>query len=308
MRRHGVLILAAGLSFSIHLAIAGSWPQNEGIVVGGDVAGEVALGNSFADLVAGTLQSAAPDGDITPTSAATQTKPAQPAYDAIPRVETTMQTVQPDTTTAVSTTSTITPADGERVRQSAVPSGASGSPLAVVAANTPSDVISPSATREAAAVTTSIRPVARPAYRPPVRQAADAPEPAPAPRGNAEVNAAAGRETGTQGGTVAQSSAAQQTTARQVGQGEIDTYKSRVASRVIRVAERMRSRGTQGTVVVGMQIAPNGTLAGATIAQSSGDAAADTIALDAIRRAAPFDPTPTGQSISVAFRVQLVPR
>ncbi len=307
MSRHIILVAAGVLSLCVHFAIAGAWPNKEKILVGGDVAGKVALGNSFADLVAGTMQSAAPDGEITPTSAVAQTEPEQPTDKAASAVETTTQPVSADTSTTASAAPSITPPTQEAVQHSTTPTNASTSALAVVQPNTSTDVISPSEAREPVTVTSSIRPVSRPSPTQSVQPATDTPETAQARRGNAEVNAVAGQQTGAQGGSVTQSSAAQQTTAAQVGQGAIDSYKSSVASRVIRVAERMRSRGTQGNVVVGMQISANGTLAGATIVQSSGDASADAIALNAIRRAAPFEPTPTRQSISVAFRVQLVP-
>ncbi|MEJ8560490.1 TonB family protein [Yoonia sp. GPGPB17] len=180
------------------------------------------------------------------------------------------------------------------------------SELAVVTSRPATMVVTPSEGRETLALTVSMRPTARPDQQSETQPAPTHDDAAPARRGNAEVNAARGQQAGSEGGTVAQSSGAQQTSAQQVGQGEVNDYKSRVASRVIRVADRMRSRGSSGDVVVGMQIAGSGHLAAATVVQSSGNQAADTIALDAIRRAAPFDPTPGGQGITFRFAVRLV--
>lgn len=66
---------------------------------------------------------------------------------------------------------------------------------------------------------------------------------------------------------------------------------------------RKAARGGKGTAVVGFSIGADGSLAAVTLLQSSGDAALDGVALDHIRRAAPF-PTPppdAGRNYSFEF-------
>ena len=50
----------------------------------------------------------------------------------------------------------------------------------------------------------------------------------------------------------------------------------------------------RGTVLVSFTVAPDGGLAGVKVARSSGNAELDQIALDHIRRAAPFPVPPKG--------------
>ncbi|MDX8355247.1 TonB family protein [Cognatiyoonia sp. IB215182] len=292
-----VVILALLLSCGVHLVIVGVWPQRDTAPAGGQMAGVVALGSSFADFVEGTLESASADGEMSPTSVETKTA-AEPPPDVVMTTPASanQNEVKLDKSAAASASLGSV---NETHRLMATSSGH----VAAIAPSLSTDVIAPTEDRNALAITASVRPVARPLQSvaaQPTDQGADV------RRGNADVNATTGQQAGEETGTVSQSSAARQSTARQVGQAEINDYKSHVAARVIRVASRMRSRGTVGTVVVGMQISANGSLAAATISQSSGNQSADTIAMDAIRRAAPFDPTPNGQRISVAFRVQLV--
>ena len=290
--QRAVVILALLVSCGVHLVLAGAWPKRDIVLAGGQMAGVVALGTSFADLAEGTLESTSADGEISPASLETKTT-AVPSRDVV-----TTEPARADQTDVIADASTATPA----------PPGSTRGHVAVMAPSISTDVIKPTEDRNALAVASSVRPVARPSPTTAAQPPAATDQETQARRGNAEVNATPGQQTGDETGTASQSSAAQQTTARQVGQSEINDYKSRVAARVIRVAERMRSRGSVGNVVVGMQISANGNLAAATVSQSSGSPNADAIALDAIRRAAPFDPTPNGQSISVAFRVQLVGR
>jgi protein TonB len=55
-------------------------------------------------------------------------------------------------------------------------------------------------------------------------------------------------------------------------------------------ATKRKSGAGKGTVVVGFVIAPDGGLASVQVLQSSGNAVLDAIALDHIRRSAPFPP------------------
>jgi protein TonB len=69
-------------------------------------------------------------------------------------------------------------------------------------------------------------------------------------------------------------------------------------------ATRKISTSVRGTALVGFSITPAGTLSGVSLLKSSGSAELDRLALDHIRRAAPFPHPPAGArtSFSVEFR------
>lgn len=272
--RIGAIFAAGAVSLGVHLAVVILWLDRQVVLPGGSIAGEVSLGTSFANLVSGTVSGDAGAEQLTP--------PAEAAPVA-----------------------RITPARPVTVTTSRPAVLRSASPVIIAAAPAPlSASVTPTEARAALAPQQSTRPMARPPE--PDRTAATNPQQTLARQGNAEVSATLGQQTGSARGSVAQSNAATQTTGRQVGQAEISDYTSRVAARVIRVAERMRSRGAEGDVIVGMQITASGGLSAVTIVQSSGNSRADAIARDAIARAAPFDPPPGAQPISVRFGVRLV--
>lgn len=66
---------------------------------------------------------------------------------------------------------------------------------------------------------------------------------------------------------------------------------------------RKKAGAGKGSVVVGFSIGPDGSLAGVNVLQGSGNAALDQVAVDHIRRAAPFPPPPAeaGRSYSFEF-------
>lgn len=64
---------------------------------------------------------------------------------------------------------------------------------------------------------------------------------------------------------------------------------------------KKKSGAGKGTVVVGFTIAPDGSLAGVKLLKGSGNAALDKIALDHIRRSAPFPAPPDGAGRSYSF-------
>lgn len=79
-------------------------------------------------------------------------------------------------------------------------------------------------------------------------------------------------------------------------------YPGAVMNRISRT--RRVNTNIRGTVVVSFRVAPNGGLAAVSVAASSGNAELDQIALDHIRRAAPFPAPPAGAqtSFQVNFR------
>ncbi len=80
--------------------------------------------------------------------------------------------------------------------------------------------------------------------------------------------------------------------------GDVPGYAAKVRARV--ASRRPSGNGARGTVVVSFSVAGSGSLAGARIASSSGNAHLDAAALQAVRGAGPFPPTPTGSRLSFA--------
>lgn len=68
----------------------------------------------------------------------------------------------------------------------------------------------------------------------------------------------------------------------------------------VRATRKMSGAG-KGAVVVGFTIAADGNLTSVQLLQGSGNAALDKVALDHIRRSAPFAPPPDGAGVSYSF-------
>lgn len=66
-------------------------------------------------------------------------------------------------------------------------------------------------------------------------------------------------------------------------------------------ATRKKPGAGRGTVVIGFTLAPDGALVSAKVLQGSGSESLDQIALDHIRRSAPFPPAPDGAGRSFSF-------
>ena len=138
------------------------------------------------------------------------------------------------------------------------------------------------------AVETGPRPIVRPEnLRPPQQQVT---------QGGAQQNTVAGGQRAT--------AAAQTAAAAPSGQGieetAVVTTNSRAARNygnvVMRKISRTRrvSTGLRGRTLVAFAIGGTGALDSVSVAQSSGNAELDNLAVDHIRRAAPFDPPPQG--------------
>lgn len=88
-----------------------------------------------------------------------------------------------------------------------------------------------------------------------------------------------------------------------VGTAAVANYKGKVRSRIRRAIRK--PRGVEGTVVVTFSVSGNGGLAGARVSQGSGVPDIDQLALDAVRRAAPFSPPPGGQAMTMVVPIQI---
>ncbi len=81
-------------------------------------------------------------------------------------------------------------------------------------------------------------------------------------------------------------------------QGDVAGYAAKVRARV--ASRRPSGNGARGTVIVSFSVAGSGGLSSARISSSSGNARLDAAALQAVRGAGPFPPTPTGARLSFA--------
>ncbi len=272
-----VFIACTVCALGLHVAGGAVIFQSEPVAIAASGAAvEVKQGNAFADLATGAIK-----GVTTTETTAT----VQPIASEAPPVARPTERAQ---TPAIST----------------IPAVQSG-PAAVVAATTtvsPTESIGPApAPTEmitATALTlgrvlTSLRPARRPEGLAPKPAIAEA---TPAPRGNATQNASAGaasntapQATATTSGSNAQNAKPAQTAANSQA---ATNYPGQVMRRISRV--RKPNTNARGAVMVSFSIATGGSLSAVSVAQSSGNAQLDQMAVQVVQRAAPFPTPPTG--------------
>ncbi len=146
----------------------------------------------------------------------------------------------------------------------------------------------------------SPRPVARPDLRPERREKAEAPRPAP-PQPQEQPEAPAPETPRAAPAQPAGSDqAARPAQERRVAGGQ---SAARYGDAVMRQIARLRRQKApeRGTVTVGFEIRADGGLGRVAVVSSSGSAALDRVAVDHIRRAAPFPPPPEGTAVRFAF-------
>lgn len=261
MRR---FFIATSVSLGLHMGAMGLMSEpTPPAMDGGSVAGEVALGMGFADLVAGT--NTAPEDMTQPVepAPATPSAPVQPITAQRP-----VQTVTPVTTETAASSPPESPALHPEI-----------TPLKTIPLET--------------LTTTDATPT------PP-----KPPAPKPQSVGNGEVNQTRGQQDGTKTATKAEVTKTADTApnAAQAGDGAIKTYQTYVLRRIARTPKR--SAGARGTALVGLAIGPSGQISAVKIVKGSGHSGIDQVAVDQVRRAGPFKPTPTGQTVRVVVRVE----
>lgn len=268
LRACGGAIAALALSGALHAAgllIVAAPPQRIAVAGGGtpDIA---AIGAAFEDFVAGAV----------PVSPAAQpaVAPAQRSL-ALP-ASAVADLAVPDLAVPVT------------------PDPSTSAPVATGATPVTAPQPAPDITRALpdTAPATSLRPIARPA--PQTAQ----PAAPPRPTGNAETDAARGStQAQPQGQAVASGAApAPDSTG---GQAAAAAYPGQVLRQITRL--RPQRAPARGIVLVRFAIAASGALADVSVAQSSGSAALDRLALDHIRRAAPFPAPPAGAQTAFSF-------
>jgi protein TonB len=277
--RFGSVLLAAGLSLSLHLgAMAGLAPRDAVLMAGGGDAAPAALGTSFADFAQGMLS------------------PSEAALE-VPEVA---EAVMPDTAALAMTppepaiTLPMAP-DMQEALMPAVPDAAEPQPMALP--DMPAPLSQDLAQTEAQPPDTRPSDLAPETSRKPAPRPERKPAATPPPQGNAPQTAARGSQQGAQG--QAASAAPQRAQASTQGTAAAANYPGEVLRQIQRT--RQARSPARGQVLVVFSVTNSGALASATIARSSGHAGLDQTALDHIRRAAPFPPPPAGAQRQFSF-------
>ncbi|RGP36715.1 energy transducer TonB [Pseudotabrizicola alkalilacus] len=304
--KHARLPFVAALALSGALHAAGAIaiaPQHDALSIeGGGTATIALLGEAFEDLAQGaqpveaTGAAAAPPHSAQPVTA--QAAPVAPAMADSPA---------PSLSLPVSDAADLTaapPADPTPALapEPAPPVVASLSPAAPTSTAQP---VSPTqlataVEAEGAAPETSPRPRAR-AERPEKRVAEKR---TASPTGNADRNARKGAQSGQENAPATAAATGTAQGNRQAGNAARSNYPGLVLRKIERT--RKPAHAARGTVVVAFRVAPSGALASARVARSTGDPSLERVALDHIRRAAPFPPPPAGAETD--FRFEFVGR
>lgn len=287
---------AFGLSIALHIFGAGWGTATQSPVLdGGDVAGVAALGLGFEDLVkasAGAKAAPTPLSEpVTPDTVMTATAPSQTATSQAPPPLETASAAPALQASSTPMISALSPSN-EAARVTPQPAPTS-TPSNIKAQSKPikTEVSKPSRTPPKPRPT-NVKTAPKPQTKSTPRQAK---------AGNAPVSARKGQASSATTGTKADASKnATNSTAKNVGDGAIKSYKSTVLRKIARVPKR--SAGARGRAMVGITISASGAISRALIVTSSGHAGIDGVAVAQVKRAGPFAPTPNGKSMSVVVR------
>lgn len=314
-----VAFVSLGLAGALHAAIAvlpGGQPEVIAIEGGGGATIST-LGDSFADMAAGA---AVPEPETakpaevaeTPPPPVSETPPAETTATApVPVVEQTARADAPVEAPAPATTQSPPP-EAQRlaalapIQDSTPPVPERAAPVEQTPAPTPEPTERIVAEPETPAPQVSARPRVRP-ERPQPEQPRQATTPRPQPQrtvqqqpGNSKRDARAGDASGRETAQQQQAGPARTASARS-GNAAAANYPGQVMRRIQRT--RRERVNVRGAAQVSFTIAPNGGLAAVGIARSSGSAQLDRVALQQIRRAAPFPPPPAGAQRSFTLRI-----
>ncbi len=335
------LVIAGILHTTLIMAMAGrTTPTAE--VTGGNGGMQARLGNSFADMAAGTLsttsaeemlettppletiEKAQPDNAIPPDTPA-QTAQADPPDHA--------ETVKPaaipveqahvDTARTAPTETEPTPTFEMSTALSHELTEPSRTTQAQAVSVTQPQPLQPEVTPNAAplqaeqdtgsAVTRSRRPKTRSAsfeerHTPKTSAARKTPKAQPTPKKTATTrsgNAAKNARAGSATGresATSKTEGQQKTAAAQAGNAAISNYPGLVMRKIARVPRQ--KVGARGTAIVSFTVSPAGGLSAVSLGRSSGSRELDRAALRVIRRAAPFPAPPAGARRSFSIRIE----
>ena len=318
---------AAGLlALFAHAALLLLWATPPEVMMeGGSGAPEARIGNSFADMAAGTLTAETPQDTAQLVEADPADVPEADRPDTAQEAE--RVSAEPEIAEPVAAQAAAAPLESAAIAprseaptataQDSAPTAPTPETAAVAATTAEAETVSPE-DGAARAPTRSLRPMRRSA----AFEARNAPpkprteerrletprtetprQAAPTPRGNADTNAAAGITAGRSEATPSNRTGAQ-TQSSAAGNAAASNYPGTVMRKISGTRKPRLNRS--GSARVSFSIGASGALAGASIAKSSGVAALDREALNLIRRASPFPPPPLGArtrfSIDIQFR------
>lgn len=296
IRKIAIAAMALTLSGGLHAAGLFQFaPPADIALQGGEAQSVPELGNSFADMAQGEAMPVAPPATVPP--AATATPLSSPVSEAAPAP-------RPEAVQVPLTEAPPPVADPEL---------AALAPVAPAErpAREPAETLTPvpdevPEVAQTAPQHPSTRPQARP-ERPAPQQAQRRTDPKPQqrtqapaqPAGNADQNATRGANTGQQGASSAAAQSQRPAAQGDGGAAASATYGRAVLTKINRT--RKQRAPSRGRTVVAFSIAESGGLAAVQVVQSSGSPALDQVALDHIRRAAPFPPPPSGAQRQFSF-------
>ena len=228
------------------------------------------LGDSFADMAQGMAEAVTPAQPLVPAPAAALAPLAAVTPVSAPVTPDGMAPLAPPQDIAALPPGTLAPARSVT--------------KAPVAARTRSDPVAAKPPQPARAAEPKLQP------RPPKPSATSLVARSPSAKG-AETAARKGIATGRPEGSSNRTGARQ----KAAGDGGKAAQASHGRSVMRKIAStRKKPTALRGTAVIAFSIAANGQLASARVARSSGSAELDALALDHIRRAAPFAAPPSG--------------
>ncbi|MGB0659192.1 MAG: TonB family protein [Mangrovicoccus sp.] len=284
----GFFFAGLALSAALHLSLAG-WqsPPEAPQLSGGEIAGEVTLGNSFADLAAGVISPVAGEADRAEPVPVQEKAPLAEAMTApspAPHVEKSVAA----SAIAVSVQVRLEPVVPE---------------VSEVAQAISHEIAALSPTEAAPQIQKPTPSTARPMMRPERNERPAPARQSPAPkRGTAAVTAVAGQAEGQAKATNRESSQAKKTIAEQLGGKALKRYQANVLRKIDRAPKR--GAGAKGSAVIGLGIGQDGRVMVLKVVKTSGNPQIDQIALQQVRRAAPFAPPPHGGTVKFTLRVK----
>jgi protein TonB len=311
------LALAASLGVHFVAAMVTTSPAPDVRQEGGATAEIAALGASFEDLMAGAHPAlpAEPDSHAAPTPQA-----SKPVETPVARKSEPAETTQPTPPPARAGNAPALSATQSPVAAVVAPSRTV--PAATATVSRPA--LAPSHATETIEAEPEERPVPVPMARP--RQPQDArnlakaretqtkkiakkANPAPkkqvasVPRGNADRNARTGNTSGKASSKAKLGGTKSGGKAKKSGDARASNYPGKVYAKIRRT--RQKRAGGRGVAKIRFSISSGGGLASIRVAASSGSGSVDQVALDHIRRAAPFPPPPSGAQRQFVIPVEV---
>ncbi|MGR3506773.1 MAG: TonB family protein [Paracoccaceae bacterium] len=292
IRKIAVAALALTVSGGLHAAgLVRFAPPEDVALQGGQAQYTPELGDSFADMAQGAAMPVSPPTEsleraeaepLTPAQETPRSKPvtqaarlAQLEVKPVPQVEALPPVLAPEIAAIAS----------------AAPDQAQALPRQETLTPVPRVTQSPSARRPQA------RPVPRAAH--PDERAKPKPQAPAQAAGNADHNATRGTNAGQEGAKAPAAQTQRPTAQGDGGAAANASYGRAVLTQINRT--RKKRAPSPGRTVVGFSISEGGGLAAVRVIRSSGSPDLDQVALDHIRRAAPFPRPPAGAQRQFSF-------